>query len=121
MNTLALLGRNSRQLQLLKKTNLDPATLAEGAAASPRLSAYLAQAEVARDKRSVVVQIRSKVYAYLKQAMDEIRACAHFAFATNPSRRKGYTSEYYKRNNDKARKQLSPPQQLPRGDDRPSG
>ena len=73
LNTLALLGRNSRQLQLLKKTNLDPATLAEGAAASPRLSAYLAQAEVARDKRSVVVQIRSKVYAYLKQAVDEIR------------------------------------------------
>jgi hypothetical protein len=49
-----------------------------------------------RDATSPAMIVRDKAYTYLKQSVDEIRACGKFVFWKNPDRLKGYASDHWK-------------------------
>ncbi len=92
LNDLAVLGKGNTTL--LEAIKFDISNLELAAQTSSQMAEMLAAAKGEKGNYSQNKAIRDRAYTYLKQAVDEIRACGKYAFASNESRQKGYRSEY---------------------------
>jgi len=94
LNDLALLGKG--HTDLLTAVGFDLTLLDTAAATSAEMAALLSQSTTDRKKENVNRIIRDKAYTYVKQALDEVRACGQFVFWRDDARSKGYVSQYFK-------------------------
>jgi hypothetical protein len=92
---LASLGRD--HIDLLQAISFDSTLLDTAALTADELADSLSRATTEREDNSAEKIIRDKAFAYLKLALDEIRACAQYVFWRDEERLKGYVSQYYKR------------------------
>lgn len=74
----------------------DLTLLDTAASTSAEMAALLSQSTTDRKKENVNRIIRDKAYTYVKQALDEVRACGQFVFWRDDARSKGYVSQYFK-------------------------
>lgn len=58
------------------------------------LSVLLARVTTERGEQYILRNQRNRAYTHLKEAVDQIRRCGKFAFASQPERLKGYASAY---------------------------
>lgn len=58
------------------------------------LSVLLARVNTERGEQYILRNQRNRAYTHLKEAVDQIRRCGKFAFASQPERLKGYASAY---------------------------
>ncbi|MFH1249484.1 MAG: hypothetical protein V1715_00090 [bacterium] len=94
LNDLSLLGKD--HTDLLTAVGFDITLLDTAATTSAEMAALLSQSTTDRKKENVNRIIRDKAYIYLKQALDEVRACGQFVFWRDDARLKGYVSQYFK-------------------------
>lgn len=94
LNDLAELGKANPDL--LVPVNFDFSLLDLAADLSDRMGDLLGATNGERKKDSETMIVRDQAFTYLKQAMDEIRACGKYAFWRNPDRLKGYSSDYWR-------------------------
>ncbi len=94
LNDLAELGRAN--LDLLAVVNFDASLLNLAADLADQMGDLLGATNGERKKDSEAMIIRDQAFTYLKQAMDEIRACGKYVFWRNADRLKGYSSDYWK-------------------------
>ena len=97
LSDLSVLGKSNTPL--LKTIGFDVALLDEAAAMSDNMGSLLAEVNGERAEQNEAKIIRDKAYTYLKQAVDELRACGKYVFWRDPERLKGYRSEYHKKHN----------------------
>jgi len=97
LNDLSVLGKSN--VGLLTPTGFDVTLLDSAAAASDHMGDLLGATNGERKSDSEAMIIRDQAFTYLKQAMDEIRACGKYVFWRNPDRLEGYTSAYWKKKN----------------------
>lgn len=71
------------------------------------MSDFLGLANGSRLHANPSVQTRDKAFAYLKEAMDEIRRCGQYVFWRDEARKKGYVSRYMKSKVNKSREKAS--------------
>ncbi|HEY4788161.1 MAG TPA: hypothetical protein VIH57_19035 [Bacteroidales bacterium] len=109
LSDLSQLGKNNPEP--LKKINFDVTLLDKAAALSTSLPVLLAQANGQKLGDNKMKILRDKSYAYMKQAVSEIRRNGQYAFWRNEDRRKGYVSRYYKQRPSATKTQPQPPQQ----------
>ena len=62
------------------------------------LSVLLARVHTERGEQYILRNQRNRAYTHLKEAVDQIRRCGKFAFASQPERLKGYASAYGRKN-----------------------
>ena len=62
------------------------------------LSVLLARVHTERGEQYIIRNQRNRAYTHLKEAVDQIRRCGKFAFASQPERLKGYASAYGRKN-----------------------
>lgn len=94
LNDLAELGKANPDL--LTPVNFNFSLLDLAADLADRMGDLLGATNGERKKDSEAMIVRDQAFTYLKQAMDEIRACGKYAFWRNPDRLKGYSSDYWK-------------------------
>ena len=99
LHDLASLGTDHPDL--LQAIGFDMTQLDQAAAMADEMADLLSQAHVERIDSSQECIIRDKAYTYLKQALDEIRACGQYVFWRDDERIKGYVSQYIKSRNRK--------------------
>lgn len=80
-------------LEPLEAIGVTQETLEGAAARSRKLSAILARREGDRG-HDAAKELRNRAYTYLKEAVDEVRACGYYAFRKDERRQIGYTSAY---------------------------
>ncbi len=97
LNDLAVLGKANPAP--LEGINFDLAQIDLAAERSDKLAALLAGAKSETETASEAYDLRNRAYAYLKEAVDEVRACGKYIFWNNEERLKGYRSEFYHRKN----------------------
>jgi len=95
LSNLAVFGQ--QHLEPLEASGFDPVRLQVLAEASDDLAELLAVANGERVAGRAAKCLRDKAYTYLKLAVDEIRASGRFRFWRDPTRLRGYRSEYAKR------------------------
>ena len=100
LNDLAVLGKDN--LPLLQAIKMEPAKLTLAATTSDEMAELLAGAKSETGSVPEKLEIRNKAYTYLKEAVDEVRACGKYAFAGDKSRLKGYRSEFIRKYNTKS-------------------
>ena len=96
---LAMLGKDNAQV--LAAVGFDLALLDLAESKSSQLANLLAQSNGERMSTSELKTTRDKAYAYLKQAVDEVRHHGQYVFWRNEDRLKGYVSKYHKLRNRK--------------------
>ena len=94
LNDLSLLGKD--HTDLLTAVGFDITLLDSAATTSAEMAALLSQATVDRTGEKAERIIQDKAYIYLKQVLDEVRACGQFVFWRDDARLKGYVSQYFK-------------------------
>ena len=94
LNDLSLLGKD--HTDLLTAVGFDITLLDTAATTSAEMADLLSQATVGRADENTERIIRDKAYIYVKQALDEVRACGQYVFWRDESRLKGYSSQYFK-------------------------
>ena len=94
LNDLALLGKDHEEL--LTAISFDLTKLDLAAATAEEMATLLSQVSVDRAERNSERVIRDKAYTFLKQALDEVRACGQYVFWRDEDRLKGYVSQYHK-------------------------
>ncbi len=99
LNDLAVLGRENTTL--LEAINLDLAKLELAAQTADAMAELLAGAKGEIGNDSEELDMRNRAYTYLKEAVDEIRACGKYAFSGDADRLKGYRSEFVHKLNQK--------------------
>ena len=99
LNDLSVLGRtHTAQLQSI---NFDTTLLDTAASTSKEMSTVLAMANGDRNQESMAKTIRDKAYTYLKQLVDEIKACGKYVMWQTPERLIGYYSTYQRKQSRK--------------------
>ncbi len=94
LSDIALLGQtNPAPLQAIK---LDLAELDTAATLSAQMGQLLAQVNGDRLENSSAKDVRDRAFVWLKQAVDEVRACGQYVFFDNAERRVGYASQYFR-------------------------
>jgi len=101
LNDLAVLGKANTAL--LQSINFDLAQLDLAAEKAATLSELLAGAKSETETTSEAYDLRNRAFTYLKQAVDEVRACGKYVFWNDAERLKGYRSEFFHRKNLKNR------------------
>ena len=99
LNDLAVLGREN--LPLLNAINFDATKLDTAATLADAMGDLLAAANGDKASSNDSKVLRDRAYTYLKELMDEIRACGKYLFWRTPSRLKGYQSDFWKKRNSK--------------------
>lgn len=92
LNDYAVLGKDYPEK--LSIINFDMSLLELAATMSDEMGDLLGRANGDRKSKRPLKTIRDKAYAYMKEAVDEIRACGKYSFFDNKDRLKGYRSEY---------------------------
>ena len=95
LNDLAVLGREN--FDLVSAIKLDAANLDEASNIADEMANLFAASTAGREDNSAARIIRDKAFTYLKQAVDEVRACGQYVFWRDDSRSKGYGSAYFRR------------------------
>ena len=102
LNDLAALGQSN--LPLLQEINFNDELLSQASDLSDELAQLLASSHSERYALTETKLLRDKAFIYLKQSIDLIREAGRYAFAKDTDHRKGYSSNYWKRTNQKRRK-----------------
>jgi len=95
LNDLAALGKQNAAL--LEKIRFDMTRLDTAALASHEMGKLRAEATADPGAVEGLKTLRDQAYTYLKEAVDEVRACGQYVFWRNPERRDGYASAYLRR------------------------
>ena len=95
LSDLSVLGKSNPEP--LTAISLNMSLLDQAETMVNELSEVLAKANGLRMSDNATKIIRDKAFAYLKQAVDEVRRCGQYKFWRNENRRKGYISKYNKR------------------------
>lgn len=95
LNDLSVLGKAN--LDLLTAIGFETELLDTAALLAENMSNLLAAKNNEHKNGRESVIIRNKAYTFLKQAVDEIRACGKFAFRHNPERQIGYASDHWRK------------------------
>ena len=82
----------------LQAVGFDLSRLDGACDAAEHLSVLLARVHTERGEQYIIRNQRNKTYTHLKEAVDQIRRCGKFAFASQPERLKGYASAYGRKN-----------------------
>lgn len=101
LNDLVVLG--NAQQELLQIINFNQSKIEQAAQMADEMAGILADANGEKLKESATRVTRDKSYTYLKELVDEIRACGKFVFWKNENRLKGYRSQFLRRQNLKQR------------------
>ena len=101
LNDLAVLGKANTPL--LEAINFELTKLDLAAETSDSMAGLLAGAKGEQGTPSAGLDMRNRAYTYLKEAVDEVRACGKYTFADNKDRLKGYRSEFLHKQNKKSR------------------
>jgi hypothetical protein len=100
LSDLAILGNAFPEPLLTVQFDLQ---LLEQAETMPgQLASLLARVHAEKPDNKTNRMLRDKAYIYLKDAMDEIRRYGQFVFFRDEQKRRGYVSQYYKRQSLKA-------------------
>lgn len=91
LNDIAVFGLAN--LAPLKHIGVPGEALEAAAARADELTLLLAAREADTTDEDALL-LRNRAFAYLKETVDEIRACGRFAFRKDPERRRGYLSGY---------------------------
>jgi hypothetical protein len=78
----------------LQAVGFDLSRLDGACDAAEHLSVLLARVHTERGEQYIIRNQRNRAYTHLKEAVDQIRRCGKFAFASQPERLKGYASAY---------------------------
>ena len=92
LNDCAVLGRENAAL--LEAIGFDLSQLDQAAIASDEMADLLAASNSDRASDREVKRIRDRAYTFLKQAVDQVRACGQYVFWKDAERVQGYSSEY---------------------------
>lgn len=92
LNDLAVLGKDNPAPLL--KINFVLSLLDTAADTAKAMADLLSKNATIRIDSSKERILRDKAFTYLRQVVDEIRACAQFVFWDNEERLKGYVSQY---------------------------
>ncbi|TVZ39343.1 hypothetical protein P886_3743 [Alteromonadaceae bacterium 2753L.S.0a.02] len=92
--TLAVLGE--QQQALLESIQFDMNLLLEANAVANAMSVLLALANGDKLEGNDGRKLRDQAFTYLKQIVDEVRACGKYVFFNHEIRLKGYVSAYYR-------------------------
>lgn len=99
LNDIAVLGRENPEPLTGIGFNLDQLDLA--ATWADELADLLAEANGDKADPNESKIIRDKAYTHMKVLVDEIRVAGKYVFRKNPNRLKGYSSEYWRKQNRK--------------------
>lgn len=92
---LAYIGNgNPEPLQAI---NFDFTQLEKGVDTAEEMADLLARVNGEKGSEKEPKLMRDRAFWFLKEAVDEIRACGKYLFWKNPEKVKGYTSAYYKK------------------------
>jgi len=94
LNDLAVLGKANPEP--LAKINFDMALLDTAADTAKAMADLLSRSNTERSDSSQERIIRDKAFTYLRQVVEELRACAQYVFWRNEERLKGYASRHFK-------------------------
>jgi len=97
LNDLAVLGRENPDP--LTAIGFDLSQLDLAATRADELADLLAEANGDKADPNESKVIRDKAYAHLKVLVDEIREAGKYAFRNDKNRLKGYSSQYWKKQN----------------------
>ena len=95
LSTLAVLGRENTTL--LETINFDLSKLDAAANSADTIAQLLARVNGDRLSGNDGRSLRDKAYTYLKEIVDEVRACGKYVFHDNDARFSGYSSAYFRR------------------------
>lgn len=101
LSDLSVLGRMNAEP--IKEINFDFTLIDKAEQITQELSSLKAEVVAFRLKGNETKLLRNKAYAYLKQAVDEIRKQGQYVFWRNPERLVGYFSQFYRQKNKKNR------------------
>lgn len=96
LNDLSVLGKE--HIDLLQAISFDVTLLDIAANTADEMASLLSLATTERADDSAERIVRDKAYTYLKEAVEEIRACGQYVFWRDKERAKGYGSHYRRRN-----------------------
>jgi hypothetical protein len=99
LNDLAVLGREN--LPLLNAINFDATRLDTATTLSSEMGDLLAASNGDKASNNDSKVLRDRAYTYLKELMDEVRACGKYLFWKKPNRLKGYQSDFWRKRNSK--------------------
>jgi len=99
LNNIAVLGRENPDPLTAIGFDLDQLDLA--ATRSDELADLLAEANGDKADPNESKIIRDKAYMLMKRLVDEIREAGKYVFRNNAKRFKGYTSDYWRKQNRK--------------------
>ncbi|WP_075186379.1 hypothetical protein [Teredinibacter haidensis] len=97
LSTLAVLGRENTTL--LDVIQFDRSKLDAAANTADTIAQLLAKVNGDRLSGNDGRGLRDKAYVYLKETVDEVRACGKYVFHDNDVRLSGYSSAYIHRKN----------------------
>jgi hypothetical protein len=100
LNDLSLLGKD--HTELLTAVGFDLTLLDTAASLSEELSSLYSEVSTGKNEENTERVIRDKAYIYVKQALDEVRACGQYVFWRDDARLKGYASQYFKKRSKKS-------------------
>ena len=107
LNDIAVLGKANPEP--LTAINKDLAELDRAAQTANEMAELMGDVSGERKSSRAARVIRDKAYTYLKEAVDEVRACGQYVFWKNESRLKGYASEYTHRHRGKGKDEANQP------------
>lgn len=97
LNDIAVLGRENPDP--LTAIGFDLAQLELAATRADELANLLAEANGDKADPNESKVIRDKAYTYMKELVDDIREAGKYVFRNNKNRLKGYSSDYWKKQN----------------------
>ncbi len=100
LNDLAVLGKANAPL--LEAIKFDLAQLDTAEQLATEMAQLLAGAK-GEDGATKQLDIRNRAYTFMKQAVDEVRACGKYVFSGDDNRLRGYRSEFMHKANLKKR------------------
>jgi hypothetical protein len=90
----------------LTTIGFDLAQLDLAATRADELADLLAEANGDKADQNNSKVIRDKAYTYLKAVVDEIREAGKYVFRKNPYRLKGYSSDYWRKQNRRKKDEI---------------
>ena len=94
--------------ELLRAIGFDLTKLEIASTMSDEGADLLAEANGSKLKGNELKVLRDKAYTYLKEVVDEVRACGKYIFWKDPERLVGYQSDYWKSKNSGKKKDEAP-------------
>ncbi len=97
LNDLAVLGRENPLL--LTEIGFDLVKLDTAATLSDEMASLLAVINGSKKEGRSSKFLRDQAYTYLKELVDEVRACGKYVFWKDKERLKGYSSNFWRKRN----------------------